>query len=141
MRKLWTIVAVMVAVSFIGLNLASAEDAPKKKGEHKRPPIKEIFKKLDTNEDGGICVKELEKSSHIDGEKKAKEILGKWDANKDGKVCIKELAAALKKIHAILTSKRVVIMDSSSVNDGSILPSATAPRYLRFLLSSSSGTK
>ncbi len=32
MRKLWTIVAVMIAVSFIGRNLALAEDAPKKKG-------------------------------------------------------------------------------------------------------------
>lgn len=100
MRKLWTIVAVMVAVSFIGLNFASAEDAPKKKGEHKHPPIKKIFKKLDANSDGGICVKELEKSPHIDGEKKAAEVLKKWDGNKDGKICGKEFATALKKIHA-----------------------------------------
>ena len=94
MRKLWTLVAVLVAASFIGLNVASAEDAHhgdhhkgghRKKGDRKHPPIEKIFKKLDTNSDGSLS---------------AKEILAKLDENKDGTVSIKEFAAAMKKIHA-----------------------------------------
>ncbi len=108
MRKLWTLVAILVAVSFIGLNVASAEDAPAKKGDRKHPPgarkhppIKKIFKRLDANSDGSLSAEELEKSPRIDGEAKAKEILAKWDKNKDGTVCIKEFSAALKRrIHA-----------------------------------------
>jgi len=96
MRKLWTVAAVMVAVSFLSVSFLRAEDAPKKE-QAKRPSPEQIFKKLDADGNGTLDVAELTKSPRIKEEAKAKEILAKWDANKDGKVCIKEFSEALKK--------------------------------------------
>ncbi len=95
MRKLWTMAAVIVAVSFLGLSFARAEDPPKK--EHKHPPIGEIFKKI-AGEDGKICAKDLDANPRTKG--KGKELVAKWDTDKNGTVCLKEFTAALKKHHA-----------------------------------------
>lgn len=95
MRKLWTMAAVMVAVSFLGLSFASAEDGPKK--EHKRPPIAEIFKKI-SGDDGKICIEDLKKNPRT--KDKAAEILKKWDTDENGTVCIEEFTAGIKKHHA-----------------------------------------
>jgi len=95
MRKLWTMAAAMVAVSFLGLSFARAEDPPKK--EHKRPSVGEIFKKM-AGEDGKICIKDLKKNPRT--KDKAAEILKKWDTDENGTVCIKEFTAAFEKRRA-----------------------------------------
>jgi len=108
MRTLWTSVLVLTVAGFVGIGSVYAngpKEAPKKekkeKGEKKEkpkhPPIREIFKKLDTNKNGKICVEEFLKSHKITDREKGKGIFAQIDANKDGGVCPKELAIALKK--------------------------------------------
>ena len=97
MQKLWTIAAVLVAVSFLGLGTLKAED-DKKKGKRKRPSPEQIIKKLDTDKNGTLSVEEFLKSPRIKDEAKGKAIFKRWDANENGQVCAKELGAALKKM-------------------------------------------
>lgn len=47
---------------------------------------KNMFKKLDANQDGGIDVTELAEMSKNGQGPSAEEILSKWDANGDGKI-------------------------------------------------------
>ena len=95
MSKLWSTLVVLTVVAIAGSVFAA--DAPKKKGERKRPSAEQIFKKLDADKDGKITAEELVKSPRIKDEAKAKEVLGRWDTNKNGSVCVKELTAAFAK--------------------------------------------
>ena len=74
MSKLWSTLVVFAVLAFVGS--AYAQEAPKKKGgeEGKRPPIKQIFKKLDADGNGKLTAEELVKSPMIKDEAKAKEV-------------------------------------------------------------------
>jgi len=97
MRRLWTMAAVMVAVSFLGVGLLQAADAPKK-GEHKRPSPEQIIKKLDTDGNGTLSLEEFSKSRRFkDNAERAKNAFERMDTDKNGQVCVKELEAAFKR--------------------------------------------
>jgi len=97
MRRLWTMAAVMVAVSFLGVGFLQAADAPKKR-EHKRPSPEQIIKKLDTDGNGTLSLDEFSKSRRFkDNAERAKKVFTRMDTNKDSQVCAKELAEAFKR--------------------------------------------
>ncbi len=98
MSKLWTVLLVVAVMGVVAVGSAVAADDGEKQ-ERKRPDLKQIFKKLDADEDGKLTAEELAKSPRID-EARAKKIVESADTNKDGGVCIKEFAAAIKKRHA-----------------------------------------
>ena len=99
MRKLWTMAAVMVAVSFLGLSMLQAQEAKKEetKKERQRPNVEQMFKRI-AGEDNVICIKDLEKNPRT--KDKAAEILKKWDTDKNGTVDGKEFTAVMKKARA-----------------------------------------
>jgi len=97
MRRLWTMAAVAVAFSFLGVGLLQADDAHKK-GEHKRPTPEQIIKKLDTDGNGTLTLDEFSKPPWFkDNAEKAKEVFGKMDTDKNGQVCAKEFGEAIKR--------------------------------------------
>ena len=97
MSKLWTVLLIVAVVGVVAVGSAMAADPEKQ--ERKRPDLKQIFKKLDADENGKLTAEELAKSPRID-EDRAKKIIEDADTNKDGSVCIKEFTAAVKKRHA-----------------------------------------
>ena len=100
MSKLWSCMLVFALVGAVAAAGAFADDAPKKKEGKKRPSAEQIFKKLDTDQDGKLTVAELAKSKRIKDEAKAKEVLGRMDADKDGSVSLDEFTKYLAKRHA-----------------------------------------
>lgn len=101
MSKLWSCVLVLTLAVFVAVTGVFADDAPKKKEARKHPSPEQIFKKLDSDQDGKLTVAELAKSRRLNGdEAKAKEVLGKMDANGDGSVCVVEFTKAMEKRHA-----------------------------------------
>lgn len=100
MSKLCSFTLVFALAGFVAAAGVFAADAPKKKGGKKRPSAKQIFKKLDTDQDGKLTLAELAKSKRIKDEAKAKKVLARMDEDKDGSVSLDEFSKALAKRHA-----------------------------------------
>lgn len=77
------LVAVMVTFGVMGVNAQESQEKPKQ-----RPTIDELFKQMDTNEDGKLSKKEIKGP--------IKDDFSKIDTDKDGFITKKEMEKAPK---------------------------------------------
>ena len=84
-----------LSIMAIAASLSFGQDAPKgPKGEGKRPDPEKVFKKLDTDGNGTVSLKEFKASPRGQkDEAKAEQIFKKIDADSDGELTLKEFKA------------------------------------------------
>ena len=86
------VLAIVVAcIAFVGSARAEEASAKKKEPTKAAKRAEEVFKKLDANEDGKVCIVEFKgKRKRAEAIKKAEEIFKLIDKNGDGTLCLEE---------------------------------------------------